>query len=211
MLPGTRLAACLTPLADRFTHSQLVTAGRVSWQLLETTENDERREASRAPLLIQRTREGRTDECRVKQGPGVAGVGVLGGGEGVHGVREGLDTEDGVAVSGLQADLPVERPDAGDTVIGAKGAEVGMVGRREVFVYGILPLHLVGGEVADGRKGGLLVLEDEVTCVVGGKFHNDWTGRPVFGRNGKGMVDWKGPGGAGGGNVTGFLGKVEDG
>ncbi len=75
-------------------------AGRVSWQLLETTENDEHREASRAPLLIQRTREGRTDECRVEQGPGVADVGGLGGGEGVHGVSEGLDTEDGVAVSG---------------------------------------------------------------------------------------------------------------
>ncbi len=67
-----------------------------------------------------------------------------------------------------------------------------MVGRREVFVDGILPLHLVGGEVTDGWKGGLLVLEDEVTCVVGGKLHNDRTGW-----NGKGMVDWKGLGGGG--------------
>ncbi len=96
-------------------------------------------------------------------------------------------------------------------MVGGQGTEVGVVGRREVFVYGILPLHLVGGEVADGRKGGLLVLKDKVTSVVGGKFHNDWAGRPVFGRNSKGMVDWKGLGGAGGGDVTSFFGKVEDG
>jgi len=211
MLPGTRIVACLTSLADKFTHSQLVTAGRVSWQLLETTENDDGREASRAPLLIQRTREGRADECRVKRVPGVADVGGLGGGEGVHGVSEGLDAEDVVAVTRFQANLPVKRPDAGDSVIGGQGTEVGVVGRREVFVYGILPLHLVGGEVADGGKGSLLVLEDKVASVVGGKFHNDWAGCPVFGGNGKGMVDWKGLGGAGGGDVTGFFGKVEDG
>ncbi len=50
-------------------------------------------------------------------GPGVADVGGLGGGEGVHGVSEGLDAEDGVAVPSLQANLPVVSPDAGDTVI----------------------------------------------------------------------------------------------
>jgi len=86
-----------------------------------------------------------------------------------------------------------------------------MVGRREVLVNGILPLDLVGGEVTDGWKGGLLVLEDEVTCIDGGKFHDDRTGRSVFGRNSKGVVDWKGLGGAGGRDVTGFSRTVEDG
>jgi hypothetical protein len=70
-----------------------------------------------------------------------------------------------------------------------------MVGRGEVFVNGILPLHLVGGEVTVGWKGSLLVPEDEVKGVVGGEFHDDWTGLPVFGWNGKGMVDWEGWGG----------------
>ncbi len=86
-----------------------------------------------------------------------------------------------------------------------------MVGRREVLVNGILPLDLVGGEVTDGWKGGLLVLEDEVTSIVGGKFHDDRTGRSVFGRNSKGVVDWKGLGGAGGRDVTGFPRTIEDG
>ncbi len=53
----------------------------------------------------------------MKQGPDVADVGGLGGGEAVHSVSEGLNTEGGVAVSGLQANLSVVRPDAGDMVI----------------------------------------------------------------------------------------------
>jgi len=54
---------------------------------------------------------------RVEQGPGVADVGGLGGGEGVHGVSEGLYSEGGVTVTSLQANLTVVRPYAGDTVI----------------------------------------------------------------------------------------------
>jgi hypothetical protein len=60
-------------------------------------------------LLDEAGNQGRGTRC--------GGCRRLGGGEGVNSVSEGLDAEDGVAVTGLQADLPVERPDAGDTVI----------------------------------------------------------------------------------------------
>ncbi len=72
-----------------------------------------------------------------------------------------------------------------------------MVGRREVFVDGILPLHHIGGEVTVGWKGRLLVLEDEVSGAVGCEFHDNWTRLPVFGRDGKGVINGKGLGGGG--------------
>ena len=108
-------------------------------------------------------------ECGItKEEPIVGHTGVdLGGneglGEGVHGVLQGADAVDGLAVLGSEFDLAIVCPDGCCSLVIRHGAELQKVGRREILVDPVLGAGSVGVGDGGGRENVLLELDDEVS------------------------------------------------
>jgi len=103
-------------------------------------------------------------------------------------------------------------PNVLHTVICGEGLKVGVVGGGKVFEDGELAANFVRSEVSDLWQGGLFVLEDELSGVVGSELDDNRQGGGILGGDGKGLVNGEGKQRvAVGGDITSLSGCVHDG